>query len=184
MSHPPRIRVTGAPRSYCAPTPAGEVQLETFLPWTVERRPPRPRKEVLLPPGAAVPTPDPTAEEAPVRASEDGALLRALGLAHHWQRLLDEGRVGAVDDIARAEGLGVTQVRRLLRLVLLAPAVIEALLRDPAHRLEGVLRRPWAANWGDQVARLDRIARPSSGGRGNAAVEACPAPVPARRVEA
>ena len=166
MSPPSRIRVTGAPRHHCAPTPAGEVQLETFLPWTVEHRPLRPRKEILLPPGAAVPTPDPATEEAPACANEDSALLRALGLAHHWQRLLDEGRVGAVDDIARAEGMGVTQVRRLLRLVLLAPAVIEALLRDPAHTLEDVLRRPWAAHWGNQVAQLDRIRTFAVGGSG------------------
>jgi hypothetical protein len=54
-------------------------------------------------------------------AAQDSALMRALGLAHHWQRLLDEERAASVADIAGAEGMDVTQVRRVMRLTLLAP---------------------------------------------------------------
>lgn len=76
-------------------------------------------------------------------AAQDSALMRALGLAHHWQRLLDEERVVSVADIAKAKGMDVTQMRRVMRLTLLAPEVIERLVSAPAIVLEQVMRRPW-----------------------------------------
>jgi len=56
--------------------------------------------------------------------------------------LLDEGKCRSITDIAAAEGIDVTQARRLLRLTLLAPAVVEPLLANPdvAINLESVLR--------------------------------------------
>ncbi len=48
--------------------------------------------------------------------AQDTLLMRALGLAHYWQRLLDERRFASMVEIAEAEGIGITQVRRLLRL--------------------------------------------------------------------
>jgi hypothetical protein len=78
-------------------------------------------------------------------------LDRALGLAHHWQRLLDEQRMVSVAEIAEAEGIDVTQVRRVLRLTLLAPEVLERLAGLPDAVLEKVMRRPWPYGWSDQV---------------------------------
>jgi hypothetical protein len=69
--------------------------------------------------------------------------MRALGLAHHWQRLLDEQRAASVAEIATAEGMDVTQVRRVMRLTLLAPEVVERLVGAPDIVLEKVMRRPW-----------------------------------------
>ena len=48
-----------------------------------------------------------------------------------------------------AEGIDVTQARRLLRLTLLAPAVIEKLLADTDAliNLESVLRRVMPLDW-------------------------------------
>ena len=77
--------------------------------------------------------------------------MRALGLAHHWQRLLDEERAASVADIAEAEGMDVTQVRRVMRLTLLAPEVIERLVGAPDIVLEQVMRRPWPNGWSDQM---------------------------------
>ena len=76
----------------------------------------------------------------------------ALGLAHYWQRLLDEGKFRSITDIAAAECIDVTQARRLLRLTLLAPAVVEGLLANPdvAINLEGVLRRVMPLDWREQ----------------------------------
>ena len=83
-------------------------------------------------------------QERQARASvEHTALMRALGLAHHWQRLLDERRATSVAQIAEAEGVDVTQVRRLLRLTLLAPEVVERLAGSPVAVLEQVMRRIW-----------------------------------------
>jgi len=89
----------------------------------------------------------------------DTALMRALGLAHHWQRLLDMQRVASVAEIAEAEGIDVTQVRRLIRLTLLAPEVIERLVSSPDVILEQVLRRPWPNGWSDQMRGLSHELR-------------------------
>ena len=83
-------------------------------------------------------------------AAQDTPLLRALGLAHHWQRLLDEGRAVSVIDIAEAEGVDVKQVRRVMRLTLLAPEVVERLVGAPDAVLEKVMRRPWPPSWENQ----------------------------------
>ncbi len=141
MSKKHRARIKGDPVTYRPPTPAGGVRLETFVPWTLvkrggrgrsSRRWMRRRRSWRRRSGT------------PGRASvEHTALLRALGLAHHWQRLLDERRATSVAQIAEAEGVDVTQVRRLLRLTLLAPEVVERLVGSPGAALEQVMRRTW-----------------------------------------
>ena len=87
-------------------------------------------------------------------------MIRALGLAHCWQRLLDEGKSRSITDIAAAEGIDVTQARRLSRLKLLAPAVVEPLLANPdlAVNLEAVLRRVMPLDWREQGAVFARAA--------------------------
>ena len=89
-------------------------------------------------------------ERAAQAAAQDSALMRALGLAHHWQRLLDEERAASVAEIAKAEGMDVTQVRRVMRLTLLAPEVIERLVGAPDIVLEQVMRRPSPSSWAEQ----------------------------------
>lgn len=93
-------------------------------------------------------------ERAAQAAAQDTALMRALGLAHHWQRLLDEQRAASVAEIAEAEGMDVTQVRRVMRLRLLAPEVVERLVGSPDAVLEKVMRRPWPNSWCDQMRAL------------------------------
>lgn len=77
--------------------------------------------------------------------------MRALGLAHYWQRLLDEQRFASVAEIAEAEGIDVSRAYRLLRLTLLAPAIVEQLTAAPQIVLEPVMRRPWPREWRAQV---------------------------------
>ena len=144
---------TGRPVTHELPTPAGGVRLETFVPWTLVRR--GLRKRVITP----LDSPqeflaEAKQERAAQAAAQDSALMRALGLAHHWQRLLDEERVASLADIAKAEGMDVTQVRRIMRLTLLAPEVIERLMGAPEIVLEHVMRRPWSNGWNSQVMAL------------------------------
>ena len=54
--------------------------------------------------------------------------MRALGLAHHWQRLLDEGHYSSLQDIAQAEGIDLGRASKVLRLTLLSPSVIGVVL--------------------------------------------------------
>jgi hypothetical protein len=65
---------------------------------------------------------------APARLNPDGALIRALARAHRWKRLLDEGPCRSAGEIAEAEGVTRSFVSRLLRLTLLAPDIVEAIL--------------------------------------------------------
>ena len=149
MSKKHRGRFKGDPVTYQLPSPAGGVQLETFVPWALVKR--GLKKQVITPLDA----PQEFLEEAPRErearaAAQDTPLLRALGLAHHWQRLLDEGRAVSVIDIAEAEGMDVTQVRRVMRLTLLAPELVERLVGSPDAVLERVMRRPWPPSWENQ----------------------------------
>ena len=150
---------TGRSITHELPTPAGGVRLETFVPWTLVRR--GLKKRVITPLDAPQEfVAEAKQERAAQAAAQDSALMRALGLAHHWQRLLDEERAASVAEIAKAEGMDVTQVRRVMRLTLLAPEVIERLMGAPEIVLEHVMRRLWPIGWGEQmriVARENRV---------------------------
>ena len=153
MSKKHRGRFKGDPVTYQLPNPAGGVRLETFVPWTLVKR--GIKKQVITP--FDVPQQflsEATREREARAAAQDTSLMRALGLAHHWQRLLDEQRAASVAEIARDEGMDVTQVRRLLRLTLLAPEVLERLTESPEAVLEHVMRRPWPHGWSDQMRVL------------------------------
>ncbi len=146
---------TGRPVTHELPTPAGGVRLETFVPWTLVRR--GLKKRVITPLDAPQEfLAEAKRDRAAQAAAQDSALMRALGLAHHWQKLLDEERAASAADIAKAEGMDVTQVRRVLRLTLLAPEVVERLVGSPDIVLEQVMRRQWPADWGKQrqIVRL------------------------------
>ena len=72
--------------------------------------------------------------------------------------MLDEGKFGSITDIAAAEGIDVTQARRLLRLLrslrltLLGPVFVDNLLANPdvVINLESVLRRVMPLDWQEQ----------------------------------
>lgn len=164
MSQLHRGRFKGDPVTYQRASPAGGVRLETFVPWTLVKR--GPKMQVITPLDAPQEFFAEAAQERETRAAlleTDTALMRALGLAHHWQRLLDMQRVASVAEIAEAEGIDVTQVRRLMRLTLLAPEVIERLVSSPDIMLEQVLRRPWPNGWADQMRVLSNDLMPSLG---------------------
>ena len=76
---------------------------------------------------------------APAKPRPDETLIRALARAHRWKRLLEEGKYRSAAEIAEAEGVTRSFVNRLLRLTLLAPDIVEAILegRQPkAMQLE------------------------------------------------
>ena len=52
-----------------------------------------------------------------------------------WRKMLDEGVYGTLEDLARARGVAPSYVSRVLRLTLLAPEIVEAILdgRQPAE---------------------------------------------------
>ena len=106
------------------------------------------RKRIVTPDGSEI---APTTKPRP-----DGTLVKALARAWRWQRQLDEGAYGSVSDIGEAEGISKSYVSRILRLALLAPEIIEAILAggaDYALTLE-TLEQPLPASWHEQRAAL------------------------------
>ena len=82
----------------------------------------------------------------------DGTLLKALARAWRWQRLLDDGIYTSVSGHGDAENISKSYVSRILRLALLAPDLVEAILAgraDHALLLES-LDRPLPASWEEQ----------------------------------
>lgn len=144
--------LTGNPDTHPIPIPVGGVPMETFIPWTLVKR--GVNKRVITPLDAPQEFVAEAHQQQARESLQDTALMRALGLAYHWQRLLDGQRVESVVKIAKAEGLDVTQVRRIMRLTLLAPEVMEKLVRSPDVVLEQVMRRTWPDDWHEQVRLL------------------------------
>lgn len=80
----------------------------------------------------------------------DQPLLVALTRAFYWQQLLDDGVVGSGSEIAQREGLHHSTVNELLRLTLLEPAIIQAILAGQQPRCMSPLwfqRNPLPTNW-------------------------------------
>lgn len=101
----------------------------------------------------------PAKEQSSKADAHDTALLRALGLAHHWQRLLDEGRCAGLREIAEAEGMDPGQASRILRLTLLSPLVIEIAMRQGALKVGlSELLRGTPARWDAQERQF--VGRP------------------------
>lgn len=79
------------------------------------------RKLVVAPDGSVT-------GAAPPRTRADPALVKALARAHRWKRLLESGRYGSLTELAAAEKIDRSYLARTLRLTLLAPDIVEAIL--------------------------------------------------------
>ena len=85
--------------------------METFIPWALVKR--GIRREIITPLNAPQAfTVEAATERTKRKAAQNTPLFRALGQAHDWQRLLDEGKIRSMTDIAAAEGIDVTQARK------------------------------------------------------------------------
>ena len=105
------------------------------------------RKRIVTPDGSAiVPMAKPQA---------DGTLRKALVRAGRWQKLL-EGVYATVSEFGDAENISKIYVSRILRLALLAPDIVEAILagRTDQVRMLEQLERPLRACWEEQRRRL------------------------------
>jgi hypothetical protein len=61
-------------------------------------------------------------------------MIKALAGVFRWRKLLDTDEHGTLEELAKAKGINATYVSRILRLTLLAPEIVEAILdgRQPA----------------------------------------------------
>lgn len=58
----------------------------------------------------------------------DSTLVKALARAFRWKRLLESGEFATVSELAEREGIAPSYMTRILRLTLLAPDIVEAIL--------------------------------------------------------
>ena len=83
----------------------------------------------------------------------DSALVKAIARAHRWQRMLDSGECASITELAAAEKIDRSYLCRVLRLTLLAPGVVEAILEG--RQPEGVtlpgLMKGFPAEWEMQI---------------------------------
>jgi hypothetical protein len=87
----------------------------------------------------------------------DNALVKALARAHRWRRMIENGEYACITELARAECTNQSYACRILRLTLLAPALVTDILnghQDPDLTLDK-LARPLPVRWDEQ---LDAIA--------------------------
>ena len=93
---------------------------------------------------------------APPRPRIDSTLVKALARAHRWNRLLETGRYGSAAELAAAEKINPSYVSRVLRLTLLAPDIVEAIVEG--QQPDGIeadrLLRPYPVEWARQRQAL------------------------------
>ena len=104
------------------------------------------RKEMRLPADAAQPS------------RTDNTLVKALARAFRWKRILESGEFATIAELAEREGIAPSYMTRVMRLTLLAPAIVEAILegrQGPEVTLARVLE-PFPLEWADQRDHFGR----------------------------
>ena len=100
------------------------------------------KKEMHLPPGVQ-----------PSRKA-DSAMVKALARAFRWKRMLESGEFASISELAEREGIAFTYMARVLRLSLLAPDIVEAILdgrQGPEVTLARLLE-PFPVEWSKQTS--------------------------------
>jgi hypothetical protein len=102
------------------------------------------RKEMVLPPGTVQ------------KLKTDNTLVKALARAFRWMSLLESGQFATIVELADSEDIAPSYLTRVLRLTLLAPDIIEAILegKQGTETSLAKLMGPPPAAWQDQRARL------------------------------
>jgi hypothetical protein len=98
-------------------------------------------------------TPGGTTASPAQRARVDSALLKALARGFRWRKLLETGDFSTIEEIAHSENINPSYVSRVLRLTLLSPETIEAILagRQPEGLTMARAMRPFPGEWRRQI---------------------------------
>jgi hypothetical protein len=105
------------------------------------------RKQILTPPGTTPWSP---------ATRVDTALVKAVVRAHRWRQMLESGEYANSAELAKAEKVNDSYLCRILRLTLIAPDIIEAILtgRQPSTLQLDDLLKPLPAVWELQHSAL------------------------------
>jgi hypothetical protein len=74
------------------------------------------RKKILLPEGTMQ------------KQMADNTLIKALARAFRWKQMLETGNFVTIAELAKQEGIAPSYMTRVVRLTLLAPDIVEAIL--------------------------------------------------------
>lgn len=102
----------------------GVTSVTVSVPLTIRRR--GGRKQIIGPDGAVARQGDGGTGFVPVHG--DPALIKALARGFRWRRMLEDGRYASISEMAAAEKVERGYLGSLLRLTLLAPDMVEAIL--------------------------------------------------------
>jgi hypothetical protein len=86
----------------------------------------------------------------------DKALIKALARAFRWKRMLEAGEFATIAELAERECIAPSYMTRVLRLALLAPDIVEAIMDEkqgPEVTLARVLET-FPVEWEEQRAQL------------------------------
>ena len=137
----------GKPHERRHPLEGGGVRITTFVPFHFKKR--GIKKVVVGPDGVDEPVAV-NASAVAIAPTQDHTLLKALALAHYWDRQIDDGVVADASEIAQREQMEVTRVREVLRLVILDPSIVQAILEGRQPRtlsLESLVRQSLPLDW-------------------------------------
>lgn len=117
-------------------------QRVTMVPLTIKRRQ---NRKLLIPPA-----PDTTTV-----GGFDVSMIKTLGKAFYWKRLIDEGVYATTADLARALKVECGWAAEVLRMTMLAPDIVEAIFEgcQPRHLNLHTLRGRQdllPRDWGEQ----------------------------------
>jgi hypothetical protein len=82
----------------------------------------------------------------------DNTLVKALARAFRWKRMLESGEFSSISELAEKEGIAFTYMARLMRLSLLSPAIVDAIMhgRQPANITLADLMGSFPPDWQEQ----------------------------------
>jgi hypothetical protein len=98
-------------------------------------------------------------------SAADTTLVKAVGRAFRWRRMMETGRFATINELSAAEKINSSYVSRLLRLTLLSPDIVEAILDggQPAGMTLPGLMEPFPLEWNlQQTTENTQIAIPSN----------------------
>jgi len=104
-------------------------------------------------------TPDGSPSWAKPRKRINNAMVKALARAFRWQKLLADGTYATIEEIADAEKINPSYISRVLRLTLLSPEIVEAILdgrQSPALTMAKILKGV-PLEWGLQKSKLIKL---------------------------
>ena len=86
----------------------------------------------------------------------DNTIVKALARGYRWRRMLESGEYGSISELAKAEKINESYLRRLMRLSLLSPEIVQMILDDKhpqALQLQD-LQKPLPVIWERQRQML------------------------------